>query len=220
MQIDIYSDTICPWCYVGKRRLERAQAMAIGPAVTFRWRAFQLNPDMPQAGMDRQRYLEAKFGGQQNAQRVYDAVRQAGEAEGIAFAFEAIERTPNTIQSHRLVRFAEEHGLSDALVEVLFRFYFLEGKDVGDDAVLAEAGAAVGLQRDQVQAFLAADGLRDEVEAEDANARNAGIQGVPCFVVNGKYALAGAHPPEVLGRLFELAREDGHSAGDAATTGT
>ncbi len=208
MDIDIFSDTICPWCFIGKRRLERALAERPQPALTIRWRAFQLNPDMPPEGMDRERYLEPKFGGPVNARAVYEHVRQAGESEGIAFAFDEMRRTPNTVDSHRLIRFADRTGRQDAVVEALFDAYFLQVDDIGDPEVLVAAAVAAGLDAEEVRAFLASGADGEDVRAEDLSARRAGINGVPCFIFNRRHALAGAHPPEVLHQLFDLANQE------------
>jgi len=207
MKIDIYSDTICPWCFIGKRRLERALAERPQPDLEIKWRAFQLNPDMPAEGMDRQRYLSLKFGGPEGASRIYDQVRAAGSSEGIAFAFEAMKRTPNTVSSHRLIRFASRAGKQDAVVEELFRVYFLEGADIGDLEVLVEAATAAGLYAGTVRSYLESAEDAEVVRAEDAHARHIGIQGVPTFILDGKYVLSGAHPPEVLFQLFDVARQ-------------
>ncbi len=200
MEIDIFSDTICPWCFIGKRRLERALAERPQPNLTLNWRTFQLNPDMPEGGMDRRRYLEVKFGGPDNTKAVYDQVRAAGESEGIEFAFEAMRRTPNTIASHRLIRYARlgEPGHQDAVVQALFDAYFLRGEDIGDLEVLTAAAATGGLDAAAARAFLETDAEAQDVRAEDQAARQAGISGVPCFIFNRHHALAGAHPPEVL----------------------
>jgi predicted DsbA family dithiol-disulfide isomerase len=214
MEIDIFSDTICPWCFIGKRRLERALAERPQPNLTLHWRAFQLNPDMPEGGMDRQRYLEVKFGGTDNAKAIYDQVRAAGESEGIDFAFEAMRRTPNTIASHRLIRYAAgatggaEANCQDAVVQALFDAYFLRGEDIGDLDVLTAAAETGGLDAAAARTFLEGDAEAEEVRAEDRDARQAGISGVPCFIFNGQHALAGAHPPEVLHRLFDLAMQE------------
>ncbi|MHA1153768.1 MAG: DsbA family oxidoreductase [Alphaproteobacteria bacterium] len=210
MEIDIFSDTICPWCFIGKRRLERALAERPQPNLTIHWRTFQLNPDMPAEGMDRQRYLEVKFGGTVNANAVYDQVRAAGESEGIDFAFEAMERTPNTIASHRLIRYARlgEPGQQNAVVQALFDAYFLRGEDIGDLKVLTAAATTGGLDAAAARAFLDSGAEDEEVRAEDQGARQAGISGVPCFIFNRRHALAGAHPPEVLHQLFDLAIQE------------
>ena len=213
MDIDIFSDTICPWCFIGKRRLERALAERPQPDLTIHWRAFQLNPDMPAGGMDRSQYLELKFGGASNAEAIYDQVRAAGETEGIDFAFERMKRTPNTIDSHRLIRHAGQkasqgQARQDAVVQALFDAYFLRAEDIGDPEVLAAAAAEAGLDAEETRAFLAGDAEAEAVRAEDRSARQAGISGVPCFLFNGQHALAGAHPPEVLHQLFDLANQE------------
>ena len=220
MDIDIFSDTICPWCFIGKRRLERALAERPQPDLTIHWRAFQLNPDMPAGGMDRSQYLEQKFGGASNAEAIYDQVRAAGETEGIDFAFERMKRTPNTIDSHRLIRHAantapQGQGRQDAVVQALFDAYFLRAEDIGDPEVLAAAAAEAGLDADETRAFLASDAEAEAVRAEDKSARQAGISGVPCFIFNGQHALAGAHPPEVLFQLFDLANQEDAEASEA-----
>ncbi|MEX0814728.1 MAG: DsbA family oxidoreductase [Dongiaceae bacterium] len=216
MRLDIFSDTICPWCFIGKRRLERALATRPQPDLAIRWRAFQLNPDMPPDGMDRHAYLEAKFGGAARTARVYDAVTAAGAGEGIDFDFGRIGRTPNTLESHRLLRFAFDQGRQDALVETLFRTYFIDGADIGDRAVLAAAAAEAGLDADAARRFLEGDAEADSVRDEDVLARRQGINGVPCFVFNGRFGLSGAQDPEVFFQLFDLAREDDAAEREAA----
>ena len=206
MQLDIFSDTICPWCYVGKRRLARALAMRPQPKLVIRWRAFQLNPGMPPEGMERSRYIEAKFGGAERAKRINDAVTTVGASEGLDFQFERIRQTPNTLASHRLLRLAAGHDRQDALLEALFAAYFVAGRDIGDLGVLEDLAAAVGLP--DAAAFLAhGDGI-EEAKAEDALARRQGINGVPCFIFNGRFLLSGAQEPESFFQLFDLAREE------------
>ncbi len=210
MQLDIFSDTICPWCYVGKRRLARALAARPQPKLVIRWRAFQLNPGMPPEGMERARYIEAKFGGPERAKRIYEAVTAVGAGEGLDFHFERIRRTPNTLPSHRLLRLAARHGRQDAMLEALFAAYFVEGRDIGEHRVLEEIAEAAGLP--DAGAFLAnGDGI-EEVKAEDALARRQGINGVPCFIFNGRFLLSGAKEPESFFQLFDLAREEETSA--------
>lgn len=211
MRIDIFSDTVCPWCFIGKRRLERALGGELPEGLEIQWRAFQLNPDMPSEGMDRKAYLEAKFGGPEGARRVYDQIVLAGQGEGIEFQFKSIPRTPNSVQSHRLIRFAMTKGKEDEVVERLFNGYFLEGKDIGDDQVLTEIAEASGLPREEVEAFLAGDEYREEILGEDLYARQQGINGVPCFIFNGRYALSGAQDPAILRQVIDslLASEDG-----------
>jgi predicted DsbA family dithiol-disulfide isomerase len=208
MQLDIYSDTICPWCYVGKRRLERALAARPQPELAVRWRAFQLNPGMPLDGMERRAYIEAKFGSADRARRIYDAVSAAGAGEGIAFAFDRIRRTPNTLQSHRLLRHAAALGRQDELLDELFHAYFEAGADIGDVVVLAEIAESAGLDGEEARRYLESDEDREAVLQEDQVARRQGINGVPCFIFNGRYALSGAQEPEAMFQLFDLARED------------
>ncbi|MGH6930888.1 MAG: DsbA family oxidoreductase [Dongiaceae bacterium] len=208
MLLDIFSDTICPWCFVGKRRLERALIQRPQNHLRIRWRAFQLNPGIPAGGMDRQAYLDAKFGGPERAKSIYDAVLAAGGGEGIAFAFDHIKRTPNTLMSHRLVRYASVIDQQDQALEGIFRGYFLEGRDIGSAGELTDIGAEAGLDRKDVASYLAGDADADSILAEDSLARRAGINGVPCFIFNTRFALSGAQEPEAFHQLFDLARED------------
>lgn len=206
MRLDIFADVICPWCWIGKRRLERALRMRPQEALQIRWRAFQLNPGMPVAGMDRKEYLSAKFGGDGQATRIYDVIRAAGESEGLEFNFDRIQRTPNTLRAHRLVRLAQDRGKGNPMMEALFQAYFNRGQYIGDREVLVDAAAPLGLSAEEVRHQIdGAEGL-EAVQAEDALARRHGINGVPCYIFNGKFALAGAHEPEVLFQLFDLAR--------------
>lgn len=202
LSIDVYSDVICPWCYVGKRRLERAIKTWDGASVNIRWKPFQLNPTMPQQGMDRRQYLEAKFGGAAAAQAIYDQVAAAGEGEGIPFAFERVMRTPNTFSAHRLIWLAGQHGKQDEMVEILFRRYFLEGGDIGSIETLSQVAAHVGLDQVATRAFLTGDEGVKDVKAEEAAGHRLGIRGVPYFVINGAYALSGAQLPEQLVAAF------------------
>lgn len=206
MRIDIYSDTICPWCYIGKRRLQRALSARPEIQAEIHWHAYQLNPWMPPAGVPREEYLRAKFGAS-DADRIYANIREVGAGEGLDFRFDLMQRTPNTIRSHRLVAWAADQpgdAPQDAMVEALFQVYFLEGKDLGDTAVLLEAVKRAGLDAEVADAFLATDLYQDTVVNEDATARRMGIQGVPCFIVDGAYAVSGAQEPEYFMPLFDL----------------
>lgn len=195
MHIEIYSDVVCPWCYVGKRRLERALA-TFGGEVRTTWRPFQLNPTMPLEGADRKTYLEAKFGSLEAFERLEGQVIEAGASERIPFAFEQIQRTPNTFAAHRLIWHAERQGKQDAVVEALFHAYFVEGRDIGNVATLAQVAAQAGLERAETEAFLNSDDGVADVKAEEAAGHSLGIRGVPYFVMNGAYAISGAHPSE------------------------
>ncbi|MCA8926663.1 MAG: DsbA family oxidoreductase [Alphaproteobacteria bacterium] len=215
MRIDIYSDTICPWCYIGKRRLQRALSARPDLEAIVHWHAFQLNPWMPAAGMPREEYLRAKFGAS-DAGRIYASIREVGATEGIDFRFDLMERTPNTVRSHRLIAWAAEQSGDDpqgAVVEALFQLYFLEGKDLGATVTLLEAVERTGLDMDLAEAFLATDLYADRVVQEDAHARRMGIQGVPCFIVEGSYAISGAQEPEYFFPLFDLI-ETGQAAAE------
>ena len=204
MHVAIVSDTICPWCYIGKRRFERAHA-GRPRDLAIEWRPFQLNPDMPADGVDRQRYMVAKFGSKERVAQIFDAIEQAGEAEGIQFAFDRIARTPNTVDSHRLIEYAGQRGAQDQVVEALFRRYFEQGEDIGDRAVLEAAGVDGGLDDAEVRQFLTGSEGADHVREESEAASRMGISGVPCFIFEGKYAISGAQPPDVFERVFELA---------------
>jgi predicted DsbA family dithiol-disulfide isomerase len=205
MHIDIVSDVICPWCFIGKRRFERALKLRPELEVSTSWRVFQLNPDMPPEGMNRQDYLAAKFGGATQARRIYAAVEQAGAGEGIDFAFDRIQRTPNTLDAHRLIRFATMEGNAAVMVEALFRAYFLDGRDIGARGELVEIAREAGFEASEASAWLQSERGRDAVLAEDRAARRAGVAGVPCFVVDGGYALSGAQEPEFFLPLFDIA---------------
>ncbi len=209
MRIDIVSDTICPWCFIGKRRLERALAEERGPdPIEIGWRPFQLNPDMPDEGMERGAYLAAKFGGTERAAHIYAPIVEAGTGEGIGFAFEKIVRTPNTLLSHKLIRHAGEVGRQDDVVEGLFLAYFTEGRDIGDADVLADIAAGAGLPRLDVRAYLASETDRHAVVAEDMLARKLGIQGVPCFIIDRRVMVSGAQTPDILRQALEYARRE------------
>jgi predicted DsbA family dithiol-disulfide isomerase len=205
MQIDIVSDVICPWCFIGKRRLERALALRPNLPATLAWRAFQLNPEMPSEGISRELYLSAKFGGPRAAGRMHTAVCAAGWTEGIDFDFKRIRRMPNTLRAHRLIRLATSEGCADQVVEALFRAYFREGLDIGDIDMLAAISARAGLDETEVRGYLAGEVGTKEVRAEEHRARRLGIHAVPCFVLNRGYAISGAQEPEMFLPLFDIA---------------
>ncbi|MEQ9328691.1 MAG: DsbA family oxidoreductase [Rhodospirillales bacterium] len=211
MKLDIVVDTICPWCFIGKRRLEEALEGSLGQPVEISWRPFLLNPDMPDGGMDRQEYLSRKFGGEHRAERIYDTIRRTGEAAGIDFKFDDIKRTPNSVDSHRLIRFSEREGdqaVTEKLVEILFEAYFLEGRDIGDIEVLTEIGETAGLDREKLHDYLSGDQDRADIYRENAEAHRLGVTGVPCFILDNKYAIAGAQEAEVLRRMFQTAASE------------
>jgi len=208
MILDIFSDPVCPWCYIGKRRLERAlDGIPPEHAPQIRWRAFMLNPDMPFDGMERNAYLALKFGSSQRAMELYDTIARAGYEEDILFAFGDIYRTPSTVMAHRLIGLAGDRGVQTTLVEELFQAYFLKGIDIGDLDNLVDIAVKAGLPDDDVRRHLDSDNGTDTVLAEHNLAQRLGINGVPCFILDGRYAVSGAQSPEVLQRMIESARE-------------
>lgn len=182
MHIDIILDVICPWCFIGKRRLERALARRPDLMVSRSWRAFQLNPEMPSEGFPRELYLAAKFGSPSAVERSHAAACAAGRREGIAFAFDRIRRTPNTLQAHRLIHLAAAEGKAGDMVESLFRGYFLEGLDIGDTAILASIAPRAGIDRQMAERYLVGQAGIGEVFAEERRARRLGVRVVPYFV--------------------------------------
>jgi len=204
MQIDIISDVVCPWCFIGKRRLEKALAMRPEIDTEITWRPFQLNPDMPAEGMARADYIATKFGDSGHSRRIHQTIAEAGATVGIDFAFDKIKRSPNTRNAHRLIRYATRQGAGSDVVTRLFEGYFLQGRDVGDLATLAKIAAEAGLDEREARAFLAGDSERDEIVAEDRNARRLGVNAVPCFIFAGQYAISGAQEPEFFLPVFDL----------------
>ena len=216
MIIDVFSDPICPWCYIGKRRLERALARGgRNGAVVVRWRAFQLNPEMPAGGMPRKAYVALKFGGAERANEFYRNIAATGAGEEIAFDFEHIERTPNTVNAHRLIRYAARQGKDSKVVEALFRAYFLDAHDIGDIAVLAAIAAENGLDAATVRAFLDSTEDASEVRAEHEFAVSLNITGVPCFIVENRYVVTGAREPEAFMPVFDLVEDENRLAAGA-----
>ncbi len=207
MQIDFISDTVCPWCFIGKRRLARAIAMR--PAISFdvRYRPYRLDPSLPKGGMDRDAYMTAKFGkggGVEDAQKVIAA---EGAKEGIEFDFAAIRRAPNTLDSHRLIRWAALTGAQDEVVERLFAAYFENGEDIGDIRVLADIADVSGMDGAQVADMLESDQDLALVEREDQLAREMGVTGVPAMIFANKVAVSGAREPQVLTMVIDKALE-------------
>jgi predicted DsbA family dithiol-disulfide isomerase len=220
--IDVVSDVVCPWCYIGKRRLERALELlameGAGVVPHVRWHPFQLNPDLPPEGVDRRDYLAAKFGGPERAQAIYDRVRAAARSSGLDLALEAIARQPSTLDAHRLVAWAQADAGVDAsaLVERLFRAYFVEGRFVGDRDELARIAAEAGADAGAARAMLASDAWRADVADADERVRRMGVQGVPFFVFGGAVAVSGAHEPQtLLGAIREARARDTAVAGAA-----
>ncbi len=216
VKLDILSDPICPWCYIGKANLDRALEAAGDHPFEIEWHPFQLNPDMDPAGMDRREYLETKFGGRDNAVAVYARVAEAAEAAGLKLDFGAIARTPNTLNAHRLIHWAGIEGRQTPVVAALFRAYFVEGRDIGDIDVLADIADACGLDAAMIRKLLQSDADAKEIRARDAWARDHGVTGVPTFVVGQRHAVPGAQPPELWAKVIgEIAAQE--SAPDGAS---
>jgi len=199
--IDVISDVVCPWCFVGKRRLEQAIALSDVP-VTVRWRPFQLDSTIPPEGMDRKVYMERKFGAGDRIKKAHEHLTLLGAEVGIPFDFERIKISPNTLDAHRLIRWAADAKVQEAIVEALFRAYFIDGRNIGDREVLADIAGSAGMDRKSVAERLASDDDRAEVQADIVGAQRIGVTGVPTFIIENRYGLVGAQPPEELARAF------------------
>lgn len=192
ISLDIISDPICPWCYIGWTNLARALEARPDHPFAIAWHPFQLNPDMPPEGMDRRSYMEAKFGGTDGALRAYAPVLSHAEAAGLTLDLPAIARTPNTLNAHRLIHWAGLEGRQTPLVAALFRGYFTQGRDIGDAATLTDIAAEVGLDRAVIAALLAGDADAADIAARDSHSRARGVTGVPCFIIANQHVLNGA----------------------------
>ncbi len=208
MRFDIFSDVVCPWCYIGKRRFGRALDTRPDIQPNIAWRAFQLNPDMPRDGMDRAEYMAMKFGSGRKADEIYRRVTDAGVAEGIDFRFDKIKRTPNTTDAHRLLLYAQGAKRQEAMLNRLFEGYFTEGADIGDTETLTGLAGEAGFETAAVRQFLTGDQGREQVMEDLSLAYKMGITGVPCFILEGRYALPGAHEPEAFQPMFDLAKQE------------
>jgi predicted DsbA family dithiol-disulfide isomerase len=211
--VDVTSDVICPWCYVGKRRLEKAVAALAGRAdVRVRWHPFQLNPRMPKEGMNRKEYRTAKFGSWEQSLALDAQVTEAGRAERISFALDKAERTPNTLDSHRLIRLADQEGVQDAVVEALFRAYFTEGRDIGHTPTLLDVVAGAGLDRGRAEATLKDDDGIEAIREAEKQAQASGVRSVPFFLVNKEFALSGAQDASAFLAAFDQAGGESQTA--------
>lgn len=204
--VEIFSDVICPWCYVGKRRLEKAIA-ALEDQVRVRWLPFQLNPQMPKEGISRREYRIKKFGSWERSLELDAKMVAVGEGEGIHFAFDRMQRTPNTLDAHRLIWLADKAGVQDSVVEALFQAYFTAGRDLSNRQTLLDVVAEAGLDRPAVENLLSGDdGLEETNKALD-QARRLNVDGVPFFIIDGKFALSGAQPPDAFLDVFKQAAD-------------
>lgn len=203
--IEMVYDLVCPWCYLGLRRLRRSLHRRPEIEVSFISRAFLLNPDMPRAGMSRHDYLARKFGSEDRAVRLLASISQIGLGEGLSFRFERMQHTPSSVDAHRMVRFAARSGHEMEAIEMLFAAYFTEGIDIGNPARLNALAEAIGLDSAAFRVFLASDQETDIVHADNLRAHRLGINGVPCFILGGRHAIAGAQEPDVIERLLDVA---------------
>jgi predicted DsbA family dithiol-disulfide isomerase len=207
IKLDILSDPICPWCFIGKTHLDRALATVPDHPFVIEWHPFQLNPDMPAAGMDRRAYLEGKFGGKEAAVRAYAPVVESAKSAGLEINFEAMQRTPNTLDAHRLIHWAGIENKQTDAVSALFKAYFTDGRDIGDAEVLGDIADGLGMDASVVSRLLGSDADRKDIQNRDAHSRKMGVNSVPTFIIAGKHAVPGAQPPEmwqkVIGELME-----------------
>ncbi|MGV6804589.1 MAG: DsbA family oxidoreductase [Ruegeria sp.] len=206
VKLDILSDPICPWCYIGKTGLDKALSEIPNHPFVIEWHPFQLNPDMPQDGMDRRAYLERKFGGKDGAIRAYAPVVEHAEKAGLNIDFEGMKRTPNTLDAHRLIHWAGIEGKQNDVVDALFDAYFVQGRDIGNHEVLADIADSVGMDAAVILKLLKSDADRDDIQQRDTHSREMGVSSVPTFIIANQHAVPGAQPPElwvqVIGELM------------------
>ncbi|WP_370227242.1 DsbA family oxidoreductase [Cognatishimia sp.] len=213
VKLDVLSDPICPWCYIGKTHLDKALAAEGEHPFVIEWHPFQLNPDMPDTGMDRREYLERKFGGKDGAIRVYGEIAQHAEDAGIEIDFAAIQKTPNTVNAHRLIHWAGIEGKQNDIVDALFSAYFKEGRDIGDIETLADIADSVGMDASVVTRLLNSDEDKQAIRDRDTHSREMGVNSVPTFIVGSRHAVPGAQPPELWQKVIQDLKEQ--SASDA-----
>jgi predicted DsbA family dithiol-disulfide isomerase len=214
VRIDVVSDVVCPWCFIGKRRLEKALALRPGVAVEVHWRPYFLNDWIPREGMSREQYLTTKFGSPERYKGIAQRVTAAAAEEGLTYAADKMKRQPNTLDCHRLIRWAEGIGKAAEMKQKLMDLYFTQGADLTDRDTLVKAAADVGLDADTVRAALAIDQDVAEVEQEAQSAKAAGIEGVPCFIFGGKFAVSGAQSPEYLADAIDRMAQAGQAAAE------
>ncbi len=202
IKLDIMSDPICPWCYIGKAHLDKALAAHPDHPFAIEWHPFQLNPDMPAEGVDRRAYLEGKFGGKEGAVRAYAPVVEHAEAAGLTINFEAMKRTPNTLNAHRLIHWAGIEGRQTAAVSALFKAYFVDARDIGDTEVLADVADSIEMDAAVVTRLLGTQEDAQSIRDRDSHSRSMGVNSVPTFIVAGQHAVPGAQPPELWAKVI------------------
>jgi predicted DsbA family dithiol-disulfide isomerase len=203
--VEIVYDLVCPWCFIGTRRLLRTVRRRPDISFALEWRPFLLNPDMPRSGMTRSAYIQRKFGAEDRARRLFSTITDIGRGEGIAFRFDQIRMTPSSVDAHRLVQFAARFGRADAVADALFSAYFCDGQDIGAIAVLVAIAQGNGLPVNETQDFLSGTEATEVVHADNLRAHRLGINGAPCFILGRRHAIAGAQEPEVLECLVNVA---------------
>ncbi len=211
VKLDILSDPICPWCYIGKTHLDKALASVPDHPFVIEWHPFQLNPEMPDNGMDRRDYLEQKFGGKEGAVRAYAPIVEHAENAGLSINFEGMKRTPNTLDAHRLIHWAGIENKQNEVVNALFDAYFVQTRDIGDHEVLADIADSVGMDAAVVLKLLNSDADREDIRNRDIHSRQMGVNSVPTYIVANQHAVPGAQPPElwekVIGEIMDQIKE-------------
>ncbi|GER00576.1 DSBA oxidoreductase [Iodidimonas gelatinilytica] len=207
IKIDIISDTVCPWCLIGKRRLEQALAQRPDLVANIHWRPYQLHPELPLGGADKAELLASKFGSAERAREIFDHIAAEGAKEGIAFAFDRITRAPNTLDSHRLIHWSASAGGQNDVVEALFRAYFMDGEDISNRDLLTSIAEKCGMEGGVVRDLLDTDRDRQVVMSQIDSVRKMGITGVPTFIFDGRLAVNGAHPASALLEVIDKAKQ-------------
>jgi predicted DsbA family dithiol-disulfide isomerase len=203
VRIDVVSDVVCPWCFIGKHRLEKALALRPGVTVEVHWRPYFLNDWIPRKGISREQYLTTKFGSPERYKGIAQRVTAAAAEEGLVYAADKVKRQPNTLDCHRLIRWAEVEGKAGEMKQKLMDLYFTQGADLTDRDTLVQAAVAVGLDADTVREGLASDQDVAAIEQEALSAKESGIEGVPCFIFGGKFTVSGAQSPEYLAEAID-----------------
>jgi predicted DsbA family dithiol-disulfide isomerase len=214
VRIDVVSDVVCPWCFIGKHRLEKALALRPDIPVEVHWRPYFLNDWIPREGISREQYLTTKFGSPERYKGIAQRVTAAAAEEGLVYASDKMTRQPNTLDCHRLIRWAEGIGKAADMKQRLMDLYFTEGADLTNHAVLVQAATDVGLDPEDVRAALASDQDVEQIEREAQSAKEAGIEGVPCFIFGDKFAVSGAQSPEYLAEAIDRMAQAGQDAAE------
>ena len=203
IKIDIVSDTVCPWCYIGKKRLDKAIEDYKGQEFEINWHAFQLNPNMPIEGINRGLYLSTKFGGKERADSIYEQIKQAGSSSNISFNFNEMSIMPNSFYSHMLIELSKKQNLQNEIAESLFDAFFIKGKNIGNLSELTNIAISNNIKNFNEDLFKNRKDLRNIIQTSDENSRSKGVSGVPFFIINNNYAISGAQESEIFKKIFE-----------------